>query len=141
MRLEITVGAYQDLDEIEAYTARVWGPQQAEKYLNTIYAALDRLLESHGQFLKSDNRISENLFFYRVEKHFIFCDIDKDRLSILSIQHVARDLPARIGDLESRLAEEAAVLHQKAKKATSDHQKSYIDTSSDDSSEVSTEKS
>lgn len=123
MRLEITARAYQDLDEIEAYTLRVWGPQQSEKYLDTIYAAIDRIMENPSQLLKSNDRISENLFFYRVEKHFIFCDADENRLSVLSIQHVARDLVARIGELEANLPKEAEILHKKANEALAKRQR------------------
>lgn len=123
MRLEITASAYQDLDEIEAYTLRVWGPQQSEKYMNTIYAAIDLIMESPGQLLRSDDRISENLFFYRVEKHFIFCDVDENRLSVLSIQHVARDLPVRIGELEASLPKVAEILHKRANEAVTKRQR------------------
>lgn len=118
--LEITASAYQDLDEIEDYTIRTWGAEQAERYLNILYAGIDLIMENPDKVLKHDDRISEHLVFYRVEKHFIFCDLSDDRLIVLSIQHVARDLLSRIAELESRLPEEAEILHQKANMAVAD---------------------
>ena len=114
MRLEITATAYQDLDEIEAYTVRVWGAAQAEKYLDSIYAAIDRIMEAPSHLLKSNARISANLVFYRVEKHLIFCDLNEDCLSVLTIQHAARDLPSRLAKFEASLPSDAAILHKKA---------------------------
>jgi plasmid stabilization system protein ParE len=113
MRLEITATAYQDLNDIEAYTLGVWGAKQAEKYLDALYAAMDRIMEDPLHLLKSDDRISAHLVFYRVEKHFIFCDVTEDRVSVLTIQHAARDLPARIAELETSLPTEAEMLHKK----------------------------
>lgn len=121
--LEITASAYQDLDEIEDYTTRTWGAAQAERYLGILYAGIDRIMANPVKVLRHDDRISEHLVFYRVEKHFIFCDLSDDRLSVLSIQHAARDLPSRIAELESQLPEEAEILHKQATMAVADRAK------------------
>ena len=115
--LEITANAYQELDEIEEYTEKVWGPAQAERYLNALYAGIDRVMANPGLLLKQDDRISEHLYFYRIEKHFIFCDVSDEHLIVLSIQHAARDLPTRIAELESSLSEEVEILHQERRQA------------------------
>ncbi|WP_412057374.1 type II toxin-antitoxin system RelE/ParE family toxin [Bartonella sp. DGB2] len=111
MQLEITFNAYADLDEIALYTTQYWGQKQAEKYLSLIYLAIDRIMENPRALLRSDSQISKNLFFYRVEQHFIFCDLSPKRLTVLTIQNAARDLPARLLDLEKSLKEEAIMLH------------------------------
>lgn len=111
--LEITASAYEDLDEIESYTTKVWGNAQAEKYLDALYAGIDRMMANPSLCLRQENCISTHLFFYRVEKHFIFCDVTDDRLIVLSIQHAARDLPTRIAELEAALPEEAEMLHER----------------------------
>lgn len=110
--LQLTQRALADLKEIERYSVQEWGRKTAGKYLDDIAAALDRLVEN-PQLLKLEPEFSPNLFFFRVRKHFLVCDCQGDSIIVLTVIHTSMDLPARLQELEPRLALEAQIMTAK----------------------------
>jgi toxin ParE1/3/4 len=78
--------AREGLLEIWLHTAEEWGAEQADRYLDLIQAAFDRLREN--PFLGTD--CSSIRLGYRrltVERHRIFYIVARERIEIVRVQH------------------------------------------------------
>jgi toxin ParE1/3/4 len=111
----LTERALADLRDIERYSIGQWGRKTAEKYLNDIELALDRLRENPG-LLRLEPDFAPGLFFYRARKHVLVCDVQGQNLTVLTVIHTSMDLPARLAELEPRLTVEAQLLHKKLRR-------------------------
>ncbi len=110
--LALTRRALADLREIERYSVKEWGRKAADRYLDEIEAALNRLREN-PTILQMEPEFSPGLWFYRVQKHVLACDLNKNQILVLTVLHTSMDLPARLQELEPRLMAEAAWLREK----------------------------
>jgi plasmid stabilization system protein ParE len=110
--VELTQRALTDLREIERHSVETWGRKTADKYLNDIAAALDRLRES-PEILRLEPDFAPGLFFYRVNRHFLVCDSQDATIVILTVIHTSMDLPARLAEREPRLIAESQFLQAK----------------------------
>lgn len=88
------------------------GRKAANKYLDDIAAALDRLVE-HPEILRLQPEFSPGLSFYRVRKHFLVCDYHNPLIIVLTVIHTSMDLPARLLELEPQLVAESQLLRTK----------------------------
>ena len=111
----LTQRALAELREIERYSVKEWGRKSADKYLDDIASALDRL-QANPKILRLEPDFATGLFFYRVKKHFLVCDSHGETLTVLTVIHTAMDLPARLLELEPRLTAEAEFLRGKLHK-------------------------
>ena len=111
----LTQRALADLREIERYSTHEWGRKTADRYLDDIAAALDRIREN-PEILRLEPDFASGLFFYRVKKHFLVCDFQEETVIVLTVIHTSMDLPARLLDLEPRLVAEAELLQSKLRK-------------------------
>lgn len=111
-RVELTSRALRDLRSIEEFSIREWGRKTAHKYLDDIASALDRLQEN-PDILRLEPEFALGLYFYRVKRHFLVCDYRDDFVIVLTVIHTSMDLPARLLDLEPRLAAESQLLRTK----------------------------
>jgi len=111
----LTQRALADLSEIERFSVQEWGRKTADRYLNDIAAALDRLQEN-PEILRLEADFAPGLYFYRVKKHFLVCDFQEELVTVLTVIHTSMDLPARLFDLEPRLTIEAQMLQSKLRK-------------------------
>lgn len=110
--IALTQRALADLREIERYSVKEWGRKAADRYLDEIEAALNRLREN-PTILQMEPEFSPGLWFYRVQKHVLACDLSKNQILVLTVLHTSMDLPARLQELEPRLMAEAAWLREK----------------------------
>lgn len=110
--LKITQRALADLRAIERYSVKEWGQKTADNYLDDIADALDRLCENPG-ILRLEPDFSPGLYFYRVQKHVLVCDYQRDTVIVLTLIHTSMDLPTRLLELEPRLVAESQVLQAK----------------------------
>ena len=101
-----------DLAEIERYSVGEWGRKTADKYLDDIQSALDRLKED-PHVLRLEPDLSPGLYFYRVRKHFLVCDYTGEMIIVLTVIHTTMDIPARLAELEPRLESEVRLLRQR----------------------------
>ena len=104
-RIELTQRAISDLKQIEDRSIREWGRQVANAYLDGIAAALDRL-RSTPTLLRPEPDLTPGLYFYRVQKHFLVCDLSESSLIVLTVIHTSMDIPARLLELEPCLTAE-----------------------------------
>jgi toxin ParE1/3/4 len=111
-RVELTHRALSDLRAIEQFSIKEWGRKIADKYLDDIAAALDRLRQN-PEILRLEPDFAPGLYFYRVKKHFLVCDAQDDLIIVLTVIHTSMDLPARLLELEPRLAVESQLLRTK----------------------------
>lgn len=106
----LTRRALRDIDEIEHYSARRWGQQAAEDYLQGLNAALQRLQDCPA-LLRERPEHSLRLRFYPVLKHILIADLVGERIYILTVWHGSMDLPGRLAELEPQLVFESELLH------------------------------
>ena len=109
VRLALTRRAIEDLRQIERHSVKEWGRKVADKYLDDLTAALDRLSQS-PQLLQDDRVGIPGLSFYRIRRHVLVCDYRDNSIIVLTVIHTSMDLPARLLELESRLLTEAQIL-------------------------------
>ncbi|MFN5901168.1 MAG: type II toxin-antitoxin system RelE/ParE family toxin [Planctomyces sp.] len=109
VRLALTRRAIEDLRQIERHSVKEWGRKVADKYLDDLTAALDRLSQS-PQLLQDDRVGIPGLSFYRIRRHVLVCDYRDNSVIVLTVIHTSMDLPARLLELESRLLTEAQIL-------------------------------
>lgn len=111
-RVVFTQRALSDLRAIEQFSVKEWGRKTADKYLDDLEAALDRLREN-PDILRLEPDFAPGLHFYRIKKHFLVCDYQDDLVIVLTIVHTSMDLPVRLLELEPRLAIESQLLRTK----------------------------
>jgi toxin ParE1/3/4 len=113
----LTERALADIRNIESYSLEEWGRKTAEKYLDDMATALDRL-KANPQILQLEPAFATGLFFYRVRKHFLVCDFDGRTVIVLTVIHTSMDIPTRLAELQPRLIAEAQFLHNKLRNQT-----------------------
>jgi toxin ParE1/3/4 len=101
-----------DLLEIERYSTEQWGRKTAEAYLSEFESALERLSHSPG-LLQLEPGLSTGLYFYRVQKHVLVCDLREQLVAILTVLHTSMDLPSRLMELEPRVIAEVELLRRR----------------------------
>ena len=109
VEIQLTKRALSDLREIDRHSAREWGRKTADKYLEGIDEALNRLRVSPN-LLRLEPDLIPGLYFYRVQKHFLVCDFRDKTVNVLTVIHTSMDLPARLMELEPCLIAEAQIL-------------------------------
>ena len=118
-RVQLSRRALRDLRQIEQFSVREWGRKTADKYLDDIAAALDRLSEN-PEILRREPDFAPGLYFYRIRKHFLVCDYQDQLVIVLTLIHTSMDLPARLHELEPRLALESQMLRSKLRRFPSE---------------------
>ncbi len=108
----LTERALGDIRDIERYSVEHWGRKTADKYLGDIAAALDALCEN-PRILRLEPDFAPGLYFHRVRKHLLVCDLTGRRVTVLTVIHTSMDIPTRLAELEPRLIAEAQLLHEK----------------------------
>ncbi len=111
-RLFLTRRAIEDFAAIEAYSIQAWSRRVADDYLAKFEAAFE-LLQSSPDLLRRKREFSGRLLFYRVEKHWLVCDMIDDDVYVLTVKHGSMDLPTRIAELEPQLIHEAELVYRR----------------------------
>lgn len=110
--IEFTSRATGDLDSVYRYSLANWGERTALRYMGAFNQALD-LIATSPDLLEKDDRLSELLRFYRVQKHLLVCYRYENVVLVLAVSHTSMDLPARFSELEPTLAAEIRLLQAK----------------------------
>jgi toxin ParE1/3/4 len=113
--VHLTERALADLREIEAHSVQQWGRPVADRYLDDLQAGLNRIRQN-PEILRLDQEFSESLYFYRVAKHLLVCDLYESHVIVLAVIHTSMDIPVRLRELEPLLAEEVAMLRATARR-------------------------
>ena len=116
MSVHLTERTLQDLISIEEYSIDNWGKRVANRYLDDIEAALQRISEN-PDVLREEPNFHKYLYFYRVNKHLLVCDVQTDFVFVLTVLHGNMDIPERLAELEPTLKLEIELLHQQLVRA------------------------
>ena len=114
-QLLLTARAMDDLQEIYEYSIAQWGEQTALKYMLSIEDYFKLLQENEG-LLKPNKNISSRFVVYPAQRHYLICDIIKDSICVLTIQHTSMNLLERLKKLEPTLDDEVKILYLKSVK-------------------------
>ena len=109
--VRLTERTLHDLITIEEYSIENWGKRVANRYLDDIEAALQRISDD-SEILRDEPNFHEYLFFYRVNKHLLVCDVQPGAVFVLTVLHANMDIPDRLAKLEPTLEREVEMLHQ-----------------------------
>lgn len=110
--LYLTRRALTDLARIDTYSVQTWGRRVADEYIGKFDTAFD-LLRVSPDLLRSRPEFSDRLRFYRVERHWLVCDVIDGSIFVLTVRHGAMDLPSRLAELEPLLAQEAELMYRR----------------------------
>ena len=114
--IHLTDRALQDLVSVEDYSVNTWGKRVANRYIGQIEAALQRLSDN-PEILREEPNLHDYLYFYRVSKHLLVCDVQRDAIYVLTVIHASMDIPERLIELEPTLNLEIEMLQQQLEKA------------------------
>lgn len=114
-RAFLTERALSDLDGIERYSNKQWGRKVADRYLGDIAAALDRI-RAKPAILRLEPKFATGLYFYRVNKHVLACDVSDQLVIVFTVIHTSMDIPMRLQELEPRLLAEIEFLRNKLRR-------------------------
>ena len=90
MRLRLSRRAYADLDSIYADTIARWGQAQADRYLNALWAALEKVAATPERWrLRDDLHPGCRICFSG--RHAILFRIHRGRAEIARVLHDAMD--------------------------------------------------
>lgn len=109
--LLLTERALRDIADIERFSVAQWGKTTAAKYISDIEAALT-LLKENSALLRTEEELHPALRFYRVNRHILVCDVQQDKIFLLTVIHASRDIPSRLAEMQPSLATEIEMLHQ-----------------------------
>lgn len=109
--VHLTERTLQDLVSIEEYSIENWGKRVANRYLDDIEAALQRISDN-PDVLREEPNFHNCLYFYRVNKHLLVCDVQRDLIFVLTILHGNMDISERLAELEPTLKLEVELLHK-----------------------------
>ena len=92
----LTNKAVTDLSDIWSYTVARWSERQADFYYEMLIGFC-RDIANNPTLGKNYNKIAENLYGFRANKHIIFYrTISQDEVEIVRILHGNMDLKNRI---------------------------------------------
>jgi len=86
LRVNISVRAEEDVDQIAAYTTRTWGWRQTNQYLSKLEDGFD-LLASNALIGRSCDWIRPGLRRFEIGKHVVFYVAQQDELLIVRVLH------------------------------------------------------
>lgn len=91
----LTRAAAHDLAEIEDYTARQWGDEQADRYVNALFDAFAALAANPDMGRRRAD-VPPPYRVLSVGSHLIIYRTVDGRVEVLNILHPAMDLAARL---------------------------------------------
>lgn len=114
--MHLTDRTLQDLIAIEEHSIATWGKRVANRYMGDFESALQRLSDN-PDLLRAEPDMHNSLYFYRVNKHLLVCDIQTKAIFVLTVLHANMDIPERLLELEPTLSLEVQMLHQQLVKS------------------------
>lgn len=91
----LTPAAEGDLESIWAYTARQWGVEQADRYIDFLTAAFAELANS-PQTAPACNHIRPGYLRWGVERHMIYFRVTDYGIAVIRVLHDRMDAPRHL---------------------------------------------
>ena len=99
MTLEFTHAAIADLQSIRSYTLQVWGAEQEQVYLDSVWKKFGDLLANPERWRKRDD-LFPGCQIAAHAKHVILFRINGSDLQVVRILHAAMDFHRHLTDKE-----------------------------------------
>lgn len=99
MTLEFTHAAIADLQSIRSYTLQVWGGEQEQVYLDSVWKKFGDLLANPERWRKRDD-LFPGCQIAAHAKHVILFRINGSDLQVVRILHAAMDFHRNLTDKE-----------------------------------------
>ena len=99
MTLEFTHAAIADLQSIRSYTLQVWGAEQEQVYLDSVWKKFGDLLANPERWRKRDD-LFPGCQIAAHAQHVILFRINGSDLQVVRILHAAMDSPRHLTDKE-----------------------------------------
>jgi len=96
MNHRIHPSARRRLVEIWEYTEETWGPEQADRYIEELFAELDRIARNRHRWRPVKEDGFEGVYFAKYRHHFIFFRDLESQLGVVTVLHESMDLPNRL---------------------------------------------
>ena len=97
MPAKVYSAARERILEIWDYTERVWGDEQADKYVRELVAAVKAIEGKRYEWRPVMDDALPGVFFFHHRHHYIFFrELSKGTLGVISILHENMDIPARL---------------------------------------------
>jgi toxin ParE1/3/4 len=90
-KFQITPKAKQDLKLIWKYTLKVWGENQASKYISDLYDCFE-WLANMPKSGKHRPEIKEGYYCFPHKKHIIFYILIEETIAIIGLPHETMDI-------------------------------------------------
>jgi plasmid stabilization system protein ParE len=92
-----TPTADRKIKEIIKFSVQKWGKSTAKNYALDLEKTI-RSIASGKLKTKINKEFSTRFSYYRVNKHYIFFEIQNDKLIVVTLFHVAMDIQNRLTD-------------------------------------------
>ena len=110
-RLAVSRRAFEDLEQINSYSLKMWGEYLVEQNLERCELALNMIKANPG-LLRQKPEWCEYLKFYRAGQFLlVFTQLNKT-LYLLTVKHEIMNLVDRMIELEPTLSEEVKLMHR-----------------------------
>ena len=97
MAVKIFPAAKERILEIWQYTQRTWSEKQADKYVRSLVAAINRSQYERHRWRPVMDECLKGVFFIRFQRHLIFFrELSKGTLGVISILHDNMEIPSRL---------------------------------------------
>lgn len=85
--------ADETLDEVWHYSFENWGEKQAEKYIEGLFATMQKAATREILWRKIREQTFLDAYFVKYQRHYIFFrELEDDLIGIISIIHERRDI-------------------------------------------------
>lgn len=91
----LTPQAKRDLEDIWAYTSRVWSVKQADQYHTDLIAAIEGLARNERTGRNVDE-LRPGYLKYNVRQHVLFYRLSANHLDVIRILHQRMDIPTHL---------------------------------------------
>lgn len=88
-RYRLTTGAKATLVDIYNYTLEQWGEDQADKYLNGLFARFEAITKEKTIWRPISPEFEISGYFCRYEKHLIYWRHTDDKITFVAILHAS----------------------------------------------------
>lgn len=103
MAAKIYWAAKERILEIWDYTERIWGEEQADRYVRGLVEAINVAHGRRHQWRRVLDEALSDVFFIRYQHHYVFFRVLSDEaLGVISILHENMNIPSRLREDSER---------------------------------------
>lgn len=89
-RYRLTPAAIRDLEAIWIYSAQIWAPEQADRYIIGLAGLFD-LIAENPKIVRERQEYVPPVRIYRYQSHIVIYQINDDHIIIIRVRHGRED--------------------------------------------------